>query len=181
MPTNADRFLDSFKAIEDHLRQARGAADRTDFVELVAQAALDNPAVRAHQDRLTRYARLRNAIVHHASDSRRRAIAEPRRDVVEDIEAIRLAVTKPPLLTDVVGGKVTVCLPTDPILSAARKMAAGDFSQLPVYEDGRVVDVLTSEAVALWVTTRLAGGQSVNGDSPVSEVVVADETACTAL
>ena len=175
MPTNADRFLDAFKAIEDHLTQAAGAAERTDFVELVAHAAADNPAVRAHQDRLTRYARLRNAIVHNANDSRRRAIAEPRRDVVEEIEAIRFAITTPPSLGDVVRRKVTVCLPNEPILSAARTMADGDFSQLPVYQNGLVTDLLTAEAIALWMAHRLTDGLPVDGETAVSTVVTADK------
>jgi CBS domain-containing protein len=175
MPTNADRFLDAFKAIEDHLRQDAGAAERTDLAELVAHAAAENPAVRAHQDRLTRYTRLRNAIVHHANDSHRRAIAEPRRDVVEEIEAIRFAITTPPSLADVVSRKVTVCLPDEPILSAAQKMAEGDFSQLPVYQGGRVTDLLTSEAIALWMVRRLTDGVAVDGETAVSDVVTADE------
>lgn len=175
MPTNADRFLDAFKAIEDHLRQKLGASGRVDITDLIAQAAVDDPAVRAHQDRLVRYAWLRNAIVHHANDRQRRAIAEPRRDVVDDIEAIRVAVTRPPRLGDVVGGRVTVCLPGDPIRTAAKKMADGDFSQLPVYQDGRVVDLLTSEAIALWMAQKLADGLPVDCDTPVADVVTADE------
>lgn len=175
MPTNADRFLDAFKAIEDHLRRKAGATGRADFTELVAQHAADDPAVRAHQDHLVQYARLRNAIVHHASDRRRRAIAEPRTDIVKDIEAIRIAVTRPPRLGDVIGGMVTICLPADPIRSATHKMAEGDFSQLPVYENGKVVDLLTSEAIALWMARRLADGLPVDGDTSVADVVTADE------
>jgi predicted transcriptional regulator len=175
MPTNADRFLDAFKAIEDHLRRKAGATERVDFTELVAQLAADDPSVRTYQEGLVQYARLRNAIVHHASDHRRRAIAEPRPDVVEDIEAIRLAVTRPPRLGDVVGGKVTVCLPGDPIRNTAKKMAEGDFSQLPVYQDGKVIDLLTSEAIAFWMARRLAAGQPVDGDTPVADVATADE------
>jgi CBS domain-containing protein len=174
MPTNADRFMDAFKAIEDHLRQTTGATGRVDFVSMVSEVAPDNAAVRAYQDHLVRYAWLRNAIVHHANDGRRRAIAEPRRDIVEDIEAIERAVTRPPRLVDVVGGRVTVCQPADPIASAAFLMAQGDFSQLPVYQSGKVVDLLTSEAIALWVAQRLSAGLSIHGDVPVADVITAD-------
>ncbi len=173
MPTNADRFLDAFKAIEDHLRRTVRATERVDFVDLVADAAQENAAVRHVADRLFRYARLRNAIVHTANDRRRRAIAEPRKDVVEDIEAIRLVVTKPPLLVSVVGGEVTVCLPTDPIRRAAQKMADGDFSQLPVYGDGQVINLLTSEAIARWMTQQLTAGSPIDGETRVAEVVAA--------
>ena len=174
MPTNADRFLDAFKAIEDHLRRSVGGTDQVDFVDLVTLATQENAAVRDVADRLLRYARLRNAIVHNANDRRRRAIAEPRKDVVEDIEGIRLVVTKPPLLVSVLGVEVTVCLPTDPIRRAAQKMADGDFSQLPVYRDGQVIDLLTSEAIARWMTQRLTAGSPIDGESPVAEVVGAD-------
>ena len=98
MPTNADRFLDAFKAIEDHLQRIVGGTEQAAFVDLVTLATQGDAAVREVADRLRRYARLRNAIVHNANDSQRRAIAEPRKDVVEDIEWIRLVVTKPPLL-----------------------------------------------------------------------------------
>jgi len=174
MPTNADRFLDAFKAIEDHLRRTVGETERVDFVDLVALAAQDNAAVRDVADRLRRYARLRNAIVHNANDTRRRAIAEPRKDVVEDIEGIRLVVTKPPLLISVLGGEVTVCLSTDPIQRAAQKMTDGDFSQLPVYGDGHVIDLLTSEAIARWMTQQLTAGSPIDGETPVAEVVGSD-------
>ena len=125
-------------------------------------------------DRLRRYARLRNAIVHNANDTRRRAIAEPRKDVVEDIEGIRLVVTKPSLLISVLGGEVTVCLSTDPIQRAAQKMTDGDFSQLPVYGDGHVIDLLTSEAIARWMTQQLTAGSPIDGETPVAEVVGSD-------
>ncbi len=174
MPTNADRFLDAFKAIEDQLRRTVGETERVEFVDLVALAAQANAAVRDVADQLRRYARLRNAIVHNANDRRRRAIAEPRKDVVEDIEWIRLMVTKPPLLVSFLGAVVTVCLPTDPIRRAAQKMADGDFSQLPVYGDGQVIDLLTSEAIARWMTQQLTAGSPIDGETPVAEVVGAD-------
>jgi CBS domain-containing protein len=179
MPTNADRFLDAFKAIEDQLRRTVGETKRVEFVDLVALAAQENAAVRDVADQLRRYARLRNAIVHNANDKRRRAIAEPRKDVVEDIEWIRLVVTKPPLLVSVLGAKVAVCLPTDPIRRAAQKMADGDFSQLPVYSDGQVIDLLTSEAIARWMTQQLTAGSPIDGETPVAEVVGADPGVCS--
>ena len=77
-------------------------------------------------------------------------------------------------LVSVLGQQVTVCLPTDPIRKAAQKMADGDFSQLPVYDDGRVIDLLTSEAIARWMTQRLTAGSQIDGETPVAEVVGAD-------
>ena len=58
--------------------------------------------------------------------------------------------------------------------AGAREMADGDFSQLPVYYDERVIDLLGAEAIALWATQQVRDGNLIEGDAPVSHVVIAD-------
>jgi hypothetical protein len=58
--------------------------------------------------------------------------------------------------------------------AGAREMADGDFSQLLVYYDERVIDLLGAEPIALWATQQVRDGHLIDGDAPVSHVVTAD-------
>jgi hypothetical protein len=58
--------------------------------------------------------------------------------------------------------------------AGAREVADGDFSQLPVFYDERVIDLLGAEAIALWATQQVRDGDLIDGEAPVSHVVTAD-------
>lgn len=116
---------------------------------------------------------LRNAIVHRPNRGGQ-PIADPRPDVVRQIEAIRSALVTAPALTAVLGRGVTVTSVDAGMAEASRRMLEGDFSQLPVMSDGRVVDLLTTDAVSRWMTTELIDHGQVRLDAPVWEVVPFD-------
>lgn len=91
--SRADRFLSAFRDVEDYLRDLVSADPRTGFDALLAAAIPMSAGVRRHQQRLRQYGWLRNAIV-HSRYSRAKPIADPREDVVADLEAIRHAVVE---------------------------------------------------------------------------------------
>lgn len=87
------------------------------------------------------------------------------------IEEIRKIIEDPPRVLQVLQVSVQTCHGDDLVGSAARQMYDGDFSQLPVYEDGSFVALLTAETVARWLAACLESGIGLVGEAPVREVV----------
>ena len=169
----ADVFLQRFQEIEFHLRNLVEIDDTADFRAVLAAAIERSPEARRYQHDLRQFAMLRNAIVHRPRMGNR-PIADPRPDVVERIVAIRDAILEPPSLVSVLHPGVTVAAVDMPIGEAAKRMLDGAYSQLPVLVDGRVVDVLTSEALSRYLTAVLLRDGRADLDAPVGEVAPYD-------
>jgi hypothetical protein len=169
----AGRFLQAFQEIEQHLRAALLAPDSEDFSKVLKLAVDSYPGVRRYQHELRQFAMLRNAIVHRPSRGGQ-PIADPRPDVVLQIQSIRTALLEAPSLISVLGPGVKVATADSSIRSASKVMLGGDYSQLPVLSDGRVVDLLTNDAIARWMTTELETRGDVRLDVPVIDIAPFD-------
>jgi predicted transcriptional regulator len=169
MDDASSRFLDAFTAIERHLRYLVQADRHTPFSVLVARAAAKDAAVRRLKEALTELADLRNLVVH--TYSRRAPLASPSGHAVERIEAIRGELLSPPRVFPAFAKAVAVCGPDEPVGAAVAKMHQGSFSQIPVYQGGQLVGLLTSETVARWLASRLAGGVGLLEEEPVAKVL----------
>lgn len=167
--SNAERFLAAYSGIERKLRELGGADRNASFYALVDRAAERSRAVHQFRIDLKEYADLRNAIVHERSDGH--AIADPYEGTVGAIEEIRKMIEDPPRVLQVLHVSVQTCHGDDPVGSAARQMYDGDFSQLPVYEDGSFVALLTAETVARWLAACLESGIGLVEEAPVREVL----------
>ena len=164
-PPLSDRFLVAFARAEEALTRLLGTTSGSSFHWLVRQAARRNAIVRSAEDDLLEYAELRNAVVHERGGGF--VIAEPHPDVVRRLERIVELIENPPRIEDAMSRPVITCAPDEPVGEAARRMVEGDFSRIPVYQDGTLVGLLTSNALARWLATRLAGTL----DSLVAETV----------
>lgn len=164
---NTERFLNAFVAIEDQLRRLCAANRGVGFVALVDRAAAGNHEVRYYRDDLKEYAELRNAIVHERMGGQ--PIAEPYRAAVEAIEAIKTRLLEPPALLPGFRRDVMTCELSDKIGAAAVLMRDRDFSQLPVYDDGALMALLTAETIARWL-----GAALENGIGLIEEVSIVD-------
>jgi predicted transcriptional regulator len=78
---------------------------------------------------------------------------------------------------DVVSGPVAWCDADDAIGPVAHRLYEGNFSQMPVREDGRWTGLLTTEAIARWMAGRAALGLEVDERAPVREVIAYAEEA----
>jgi hypothetical protein len=88
---NSESFLNSFAAIEKHLRSI-GKADRSaSFYQVVDSSARSDRVVRRYRDDLKEYADLRNAIVHERFDGH--VIAEPNDRAVADLSKLQAMLT----------------------------------------------------------------------------------------
>jgi hypothetical protein len=165
----AERFLDSFRLIESHVRRLASVGPETPFKLALPAASARSPEVRRFEGELRQFANLRNAIVHDPYDGRE-PIADPRENAVQLIGAIAVAILEPPTALSVLKHSVTFATPRMPLSAAATLMMDGHFSQLPIVDKGAVVDVLTSEALARFLTDVVFGAASANPSAEVAQV-----------
>lgn len=164
------RYLDAFAAIERRLRRIVEDDRRLSFYQLVDAAATRAAPIRHYAIDLKEYADLRNAIVHERGGGR--VIAEPYEDTVRAIESIQAVIENPPLVLDIVKRReVVTATSSEPIGTTAKRMLAGSFSQVPIYDDGRFEGLLTAESIARWLATRLEGGVGLVEEEPVRVVL----------
>lgn len=170
------RFLVAYAGIETRLRRIVRSDRRMMFGDLVTEAARIHAAVRAYATDLKEYGDLRNAIVHERGDGR--AIAEPYEGTVRRLEAIRTLLDTPALaLTVVRVPRVETCGPRDSVGAVAGRMLNGSFSQLPVYDEGRFLALLTAETIARWLGSRLASGIGLIAEESVGSILPFAENA----
>lgn len=145
----SDRFQKAYNVIDDHLK---ATVRKRTFGERVS--ASTDPIVVERRNDLLAFAEVRNLMIHRYGN--RRYEVEPSAWLVAEIEHIAEVLTRPPTVDEVLGLRdVATCAPGDDALAVSRLMLARDYSQVPVYEDGRYRAVLTFETLARWMTSRL--------------------------
>ena len=173
---NAEAFLDAYASVEKLLRGWLDPDRSMSFGRLVDLAARVRPAVRHYRDDLKELSQLRNAIVHEPGGGH--PIADPYPETVETLQDILALLLSPPRLLALAEASppagstaVEICRPSEQIGVAAGRMYAGRFSQLPVYDEGRFVALLTAETVMRWVADGLQSGTGVVEEAEVREVL----------
>lgn len=153
----ATPFLAAFNDIEQHLRSQLGAKNSDSFRWMVDKAARKHLLSEKHANELKEFAELRNAISHGRYTDDLRPIAEPLAETVEEIEKIRDILQNPPLALEVLGHhqEVHTFSPDDDIRDVLKVLRATTISQFPVYQEGRAVDLLTTNVIARWVAADL--------------------------
>lgn len=167
---NAERFLDTFNAIESHFKR-KLVDDNSTFVSLLERYDKKFVLGPRSVEGLKEYARLRNVIVHSARGRDGRVIADPRPDVVTDIERIRDTITRPKLALEAVGnGKPCLFASTDPLKQVLEAIHKRDYSQFPIYDGGRYQGILTTNCIARWLSAQLRADEIVEY-KPIGEVL----------
>ena len=173
MADRANRFLDAFAVIERHLRAVVSAERHRSFYDLVESAGRSEAAVRQFTVDLKEYADLRNAIVHERSDGH--PIAEPYEETVGKLERIATLLTSPPPLMSVAHRPVVSLSSEEPVGRAALLMKDDRYSQLPIYDGGTFVGLLTAPTVVWWLSDALASGVGLIEELPITEVLAYTE------
>lgn len=187
-PTPPDRtteFLSAFNDIEAYLREVLTAKKSDGFSWMANQAARKGLIARDQADDLKEFAELRNAISHSTYHDFT-PIADPRADTVAQIKRLRDALLSPtPALAVVEHQQVRIFSPDDDIRAPLRALRESDISQFPVYENGRCVGLLTTNAIARWVAADLGDdgkldastvGQALEYAEPRDEAVFLPRT-----
>jgi CBS domain-containing protein len=150
---NAARFITAFKRIEQTLREVLEDTDPdTKYKTLIGEAAkVGYGPVNTYQQRLHTFGYLRNAILHSPDSSDEEVIAEPRTDIVEEIEDIAENLGSPPTVDTVYVDSVYSVYGNQPVSEVAFEMKERDFSQAPVTNyDKEFQTLLTTNSIARW-------------------------------
>ncbi len=170
MDNLSSEFLSAFNSIEDWMRHKLEVNEDDGFATLLRRLERADPQVSRHAAELKRLARLRNLIAHN--HSRDRPLAVPTPTSIERAVAIATLLQSPPLLLTLAAKPVDRCTPTDPLGGCVKKMHAGVFSQLPVYDGSRYFGLLTAETIARWLAKFFIGdGTGIVDEQAVEEVM----------
>ncbi|MED1203407.1 CBS domain-containing protein [Heyndrickxia acidicola] len=155
LKNQCERFESAFNRIHKSLKQSVKNAHTDKFKELIDKGK-SHSLVRAYQDDLYQFAKLRNAIVHEKVDLDY-YIAEPHLDIVEEIERIAedfekpkqaMAIATKPVFFFYEDGKL------EDVLTIIKKFS---YSQFPIYNhDGEYVWLLTSTHIVKWLADQLS-------------------------
>ena len=165
----SERFMNAFCRLESELRRLTGFSNHESFSFMLDHIARTSAAFAHYREDLKEYAELRNAIVHkRIGDS---LIAEPHPDIVAHIERIAEIVTSAPKLQDHFKKHVEICSPQDTVKQILNLMLKGKFNQLPVYVSEKLVGLVTSDAIALWLSDSFQRSESVDPQTRVEKLL----------
>jgi predicted transcriptional regulator len=169
MPSNGQKFLDAYNAIDRALRVQYNFKTTISFTDLVRRCADLNHIIRQYEDDLVNLARLRNAVIHNSDASR--VVAEPHNSVVELIEKIARLVSTPPLVADVIRSRGAVV-----IANASMRLRdfiieySGSHGTIPIYKDTNLIGVIRWRELVSRLGTVISRGESV--DAFVNSITV---------
>lgn len=166
----SQRFLTAFNSIEDFLRRLTRSDNRVPFYELIAAAERKHPGVRRNANDLRAYGDLRNAVAHRYDIEK--SLATPNANAVAAFEKICQQILKPPVVGSFFNDAVSTTSWEDRIGPVVQQMYEGDFSQVPVQRDGKLVALLTAETIARWLAGRFQRESEIILESePVAHVL----------
>jgi CBS domain-containing protein len=151
------------------------------FIELAREYVQVHNLPPSYLISLQTYAVLRNAIDHN-SHRGVYPIAEPIPEIVDEIRKVRDKIKTPPDAISVLP-EMDVCSvhAGEPVSVALEYVRQFDFSQLPVYESGQYVGILTTNTIARWLAQQIVDGRE-HRDAAINEVMEFREPSdCTLL
>jgi predicted transcriptional regulator len=155
---NAERFLNAYSAIEHEMERILNLKEHRRFFELVDKSARVNPVIERYRFDLKEYSELRNAIVHDRSGGE--IIAVPTKETVEHIERIAGLLLEPPRVAPLFLKEVLRLSADYPVARAIREFSRNSYTQAPVYDDGRMIGLLTSNMIVKWMGISLSSDDS---------------------
>ncbi len=164
----SERFLNAFCRLEEELRRITGSGHES-FSFLLDHVSRSNPAFAHFKEDLKEFAELRNAIVHKRIGTE--AIAEPHPDVVSRIESIADKIIHAELLEDHFHRHVVVCAPQDSLKNVLAQLKSGQFNQAPVYNGNKLIGLLTTEAIAMWLADAFHSADYIDPGTRVRDVL----------
>ena len=146
---NAERFLNAYSTIEHEMERILDLKDHKRFFELIDKSARVNPVIERYRFDLREYSELRNAIVHDRSGGE--IIAVPTSEVVAKIERIAALLVEPPKVAPLFIREVLTLSGSYPVSRAIRDLSRMSYTQAPVYVNGKLIGLLTSNMIVKWM------------------------------
>jgi predicted transcriptional regulator len=154
---NAERFLNAYSTIEHEMERILDLKDHRRFFELVDKSSRVNPVIERYRFDLREYSELRNAIVHDRSGGE--IIAVPTSEVVDKIERIAALLVEPPKVAPLFLKEVLTLAGNCPVSRAVREFSKMSYTQAPVYVNGKLIGLLTSNMIVKWMGICLISNQ----------------------
>lgn len=147
---NVDAFINSFQQIEEYLIQKTNSDRYSTFTSMITECSDFDPVIRKYQNELKLFGNLRNAIIHKKVEWS--PIANPNEQAVEFIGEIVVKLLKPVKVIPAFKRDVATCSLSDSIANVLTEMYKNDFSQVPVLNEGKCVNLLTTNSISRWLS-----------------------------
>lgn len=151
---NSDRFLAAFNRIEQFMNRGNSSERYITFAQLVEVQTKSNITVKRNVDRLHKFAKLRNAIVHQSINGAY-AIAEPHQSIVDEIEKIEKELTNPPKVLTHFKKEVETFKHNNSIVEVLKVIRERDYTQFPVYKEKKFIGLLTENGITKWLARNI--------------------------
>lgn len=147
---NSERFLVAFNKIEKWMKGMIDRKDHVSFFTAIDLSKKEHSAIRKYEDDLREFGDLRNAIVHHRTDTEY-AIAEPHTEIVELIEHIETLLSSPITVGTSFAREVHKFNSDHTLKEVLRMVRDKNFKHIPVYKDGVFLGLLTASGIMRWL------------------------------
>ncbi|ARD48920.1 hypothetical protein SporoP37_12580 [Sporosarcina sp. P37] len=147
---NSERFLVAYNRIDKALMKITDLPSHFSFSKKIDRAKSQNAVVARYEDELREYGSLRNAIVHNRTGFDY-AIAEPHDEIVKLIENIDEKLSNPVTVKDLFSRKVHTVQAEESLAAGLRLIKEKKFNQLPIYQKGRFIGLITANGIMNWL------------------------------
>jgi predicted transcriptional regulator len=153
----AERFEVAFNQIHGVLKRMNPHEYNDAFMKLLTETSQKHRYIQNFFYELRQFAKLRNALVHEKLKVRT-YIATPSVEVVKLIEKIAGLLIKPPAVMNIASKSVATIDLTTTIEEVIQLMHQSSYNQLPVYENGVFVFLLTEDGLTSWLASSIQNG-----------------------
>ena len=144
-----EEFINIYNEIEKFLRIEYGSSNENERIAhtaLIHVSSKKNYTVKQHKEDLLSFAKLRNAIVHNAYDSK--PIAEPHIEIVKQYKDIRNKILSPLSTWDKCIKNIYTCQLTDNLNKVMSDMKENTYTHVPVIdENGSMIGILSENSL----------------------------------
>jgi predicted transcriptional regulator len=167
----SEDFINIYNDIDNLLTQF-GKYDRyVAYAKKVKTLSGKDARLKLFKDDLLSYGELRNAIVHN-SIKRNEIIAEPHKRVVDRFRYILEQLKNPDKVYPRFSEQIILVSPASYVNALLKQMQAASFVQVPVFEQGKIVDIINCQTVVRWLADNIQPSGNLDIDAlTVKELV----------
>jgi len=152
MSTNSEIFLNDFNQFEKFLQEKYNNSNYMSYRDMIRNASYNNGIIKRFKRELYLFGDLRNVLVHNTRINGK-IIAEPIDEVMEKFETIVKEIQYPEKVTKF-KKLVHQCSSDDKLSKALNFINDFKISQVPIVQDGKIVDVLNGNHIASWLAKK---------------------------
>lgn len=147
---NSERFLIAYNKIDKIMKGLVDRKDHYNFFKAIELSKKKHVAIRKYEDELREFGDLRNAIVHHRTETEY-VIAEPHTNIVELIEHIESLLSQPVTVGTSFARKVHTFQSVATLSEVLRKVRDNNFKHIPVYNNENFLGLITASGIMRWL------------------------------